>query len=124
MRALVPVLALAMLALGAPAAAQEPRAMAQARAAGTIGERYDGYIGTVAPAPAAVRSAVAAVNIKRRSLYSNLAQRRGVAAQDVGIAAACTLLARVGVGEAYLLPDGQWRRRAAGQSAPRPDYCR
>jgi uncharacterized protein YdbL (DUF1318 family) len=66
---------------------------------------------------------VAAINIKRRALYSDLAARRGVAAQDVGIAAACALLGRIAVGEAYLLAEGQWRRRAAGESAPRPDYC-
>jgi hypothetical protein len=42
----------------------------------------------------------------------------------VGITAGCQLLARVGVGEAYLWAEGGWRRRAAGQSAPVPSYCR
>jgi hypothetical protein len=46
-----------------------------------------------------------------------------VAAQDVGIATACALLARVAVGEAYMLSEGNWRRRAAGEPAPRPAYC-
>ena len=125
MRALLSGLGLMLAALAAaPAATQEPAPLAQARAAGAIGERYDGYIGVAAATSPAVRSAVAAINIKRRSLYSNLAQRRGVAAQDVGITAACTLLARVGVGEAYLLADGQWRRRGSADGPPRPDYCR
>ena len=77
-----------------------------------------------APSSAPVRSQVATINIQRRSLYSNLAASKGVSPQDVGITAGCQLLARVGVGEAYMLGDGAWRRRAAGQAAPVPDYCR
>ena len=65
-----------------------------------------------------------AINIRRRSLYSNLAASKGVAPQDVGITAGCQLLARVEVGQAYMLADGQWRRRLSGQPVPLPDYCR
>ena len=115
------LLILALLA--APAAAQTP-ALDAARASGVIGERYDGYIAVAGPASAAVRSQVASLNIQRRSLYSRLAASKGVSPQDVGIAAGCQLLARVGVGEAYMWTDGAWRRRAAGQGPPVPDYCR
>jgi hypothetical protein len=114
---------LAALFAAAPALAQTP-AVDAARAAGAIGERYDGYVGIASPVPAAVRSQVATINIRRRSLYSNLAARKGVSPADVGITAGCQLLARVGVGEAYLLADGGWRRRGAGQGVPVPDYCR
>jgi hypothetical protein len=106
-----------------PAAAQTP-AVNAARAAGAVGERYDGYIGVAAPVSGAVRSQIASINIQRRSLYSRLAASKGVSPQDVGITAGCQLLARVSVGEAYMLGDGVWRRRAAGQGAPVPDYCR
>jgi hypothetical protein len=109
--------------IAVPAVAQTP-AVDAARAAGVVGERYDGYIGISGAASAAVRSQVATINIRRRSLYSNLAAARGASPQDVGITAGCQLLARVGVGQAYLLADGVWRRRAAGQRAPVPDYCR
>jgi uncharacterized protein YdbL (DUF1318 family) len=109
--------------LAAPAAAQTP-AVNAARAAGQIGERYDGYLGVASATSPAVRSQVATINITRRSLYSNLAARKGVSPQDVGITAGCQLLARVGPGEAYMLADGVWRRRGAGQGAPIPDYCR
>jgi uncharacterized protein YdbL (DUF1318 family) len=108
--------------LAAPAAAQTP-AVDAARANGVIGERYDGYIGVTGSASAAVRSQVASLNIQRRSLYSRLAASKGVSPQDVGITAGCQLLARVAVGESYILADGGWRRRAAGQSAV-PNYCR
>lgn len=109
--------------LGSPATAQTA-AVDAARTAGQVGERYDGYIGVASPVSSAVRSQVASINIKRRSLYSNLAAQRGVSPSDVGIAAGCQLLARVSVGEAYLLADGAWRRRGPGQAVALPDYCR
>ena len=121
MRRLVLLIA-ALLAAG-PALAQTP-AVDAARASGIVGERYDGYMGFAAPGAGAVRSQVATINIRRRALYSNLAASRGVSPQDVGVTAGCQLLARVGVGEAYMSADGVWRRRAPGQRAPVPDYCR
>lgn len=117
------LLPFAALALAAPAVAQTP-AVSAARAAGIVGERYDGYIGVAGSVSAAVRSQVASINIQRRKLYSNLAASRGASPQDVGITAGCQLLARVGVGEIYMWADGKWRRRVAGQPAPVPDYCR
>jgi uncharacterized protein YdbL (DUF1318 family) len=114
----------ALLVASAPAATAQTNAFSAARAAGQVGERYDGYIGVASSVPPVVRSRVAAINIQRRTLYSNLAASRGVTPQDVGITAGCQLLGRVGVGQAYLLADGVWRRRAAGQPAPVPDYCR
>ena len=115
------LLGAALVLLARPAVAQE--AVIAARAAGVVGERYDGYLGAASPLPPRLRSQVSAINIKRRALYSGLAGRRGVAAQDVGIAAGCALLGRVAVGEAYLLAEGTWRRRAPGDPAPRPAYC-
>jgi uncharacterized protein len=116
-------LLLLVLLVAVPAAAQTP-AVDAARAAGIVGERYDGYLGIAGAAAAAVRSQVASINIQRRSLYSRLAASKGVSPQDVGITAGCQLLARVAVGERYMLGDGGWRRRAAGQGVPQPDYCR
>jgi uncharacterized protein YdbL (DUF1318 family) len=109
-------------AVAAPAAAQTP-AVDAARATGTVGERYDGYMGfVVAPSPE-VRRQVAAVNLRRRNLYIELAGRRNVNAAVVGIATACQLLRQLSPGEAYLLADGKWRRWAAGQPAPVPEQC-
>jgi uncharacterized protein YdbL (DUF1318 family) len=114
---------LALGGLAVPTAAQTPLFDA-ARAAGAVGERYDGYIGIATPVSGQVRSQVATLNIRRRSLYSSLASRKGASPQDVGITAGCQLLARVQVGQAYLLSDGVWRRREPGQGAPVPPYCR
>jgi uncharacterized protein YdbL (DUF1318 family) len=115
-------LAVVIAAAAAPAVAQTPLVDA-AREAGQVGERYDGYIGFVGQPSAQLRSQVSAINIRRRALYSNLATSRRAAPHEVGITAGCQLLARVGVGHAYMLADGQWRRRAAGQPVPVPDYC-
>ena len=112
-----------MAAAGVPAAAQTPLVDA-ARAAGQVGERFDGYMGFTVQSSAQLRSQVSAINIRRRALYSNLATSRGAAPHEVGITAGCQLLARVQVGHAYMLADAQWRRRAPGQAAPIPDYCR
>ena len=114
-------LGLALALLAGPATAQE--AVLAARANGTVGERYDGYLGAAGPLSPSLRTQVAAINIKRRSLFSDLAARRGVTSGDVGVAAACALLGRVAVGEVYLLNEGQWRRRGAGEAPPRPPYC-
>ena len=109
------------VASGAPA--QSP-IVDQARAQGLAGERYDGYMGVAGPASPALRSAIGAINIQRRSLYSDLAARKGASPQEVGLAAGCQLLARVAVGQAYLLSDGTWRRRRAGEGSVAPAYCR
>ena len=115
----------ASLSLAAPGAAlaQDPASILAARRAGLIGERYDGYLGIVTATPSdRLRRDVGAINIRRRSLYSNLAARRGVSPQEVGITAACSLLRRLGTGEYYLVGQGGWRRLAPGQSAA-PGYC-
>ena len=117
------LLALASLMAAAPAPAQDSAAIVEARRAGLIGERYDGYLGVVrASIPAELRRQVGAINIRRRSLYSNLAAKRGVSPEEVGITAACSLLRRISVGEYYLPGQGGWRRLTPGRSAV-PSYC-
>ena len=115
-------LALAAL-LASPVAAQSPQ-LAAAIAAGEVGERYDGYMGTTGTPTEQVRRQVAAINLRRRNLYVELAGRRNVTADVVGLTTGCTLLAQLAAGEAYMLNDRVWRRRVAGEPTPLPDYCR
>ena len=117
------LLAVAAAAIAAPAAGQNASAVAAAKQAGMIGERYDGYVGFVASPSAEVRRHAGAVNLRRRNLYIELATRRNVTAQVVGIATACEILPRVRVGEFYMLADGIWRKRMPGQAVPLPSYC-
>ena len=123
MSRLLVLAAAGMMAVAVPSIAQTP-AVDAARQAGQVGERFDGYMGFAASTSAVVGSQVSAINIRRRALYSNLAASRRVAPNEVGIAAGCQLLARVQVGQAYMLADGRWRVRASGQPAPIPQYCR
>ena len=118
------VLALIALFAFAPAVSAQTAAVDAARSAGILGERFDGFMGFAGTPSAAVRSEVAQLNIRRRALYNRFATSRGVSPQEVGITAGCQLLARVAVGQAYMLADGTWHRRAASQPPPVPDYCR
>jgi uncharacterized protein len=123
MRRVVLVFVAAAAVAAGPSSAQTP-AVDAARQAAQVGERFDGYLGHVVTPSPALRNQVSTINIRRRALYSNLARSRGVAPYEVGITAGCQLLARVQVGQAYMLADGQWRRRQPGQPAPIPEYCR
>ena len=115
-------LAASVLVPGAVSAQSYPD-LAAARRAGQVGERYDGYLGYASTPSRQVQRQVGAINIRRRSLYVGLAQRRRVTPEVAGLATGCELLGRVAVGEVYMLQDGVWRRRAPGQSVPRPTYC-
>ena len=115
-------LAASVLVPGAVSAQSYPE-LAAARRAGQVGERYDGYLGYASTPSRQVQRQVGAINIRRRSLYVDLAQRRRVTPEVAGLATGCELLGRVAVGEVYMLQDGVWRRRAPGQSVPRPTYC-
>jgi uncharacterized protein YdbL (DUF1318 family) len=114
--------ALLSLMLPAAASAQDSATIVAAKRAGQIGERYDGYIGYIVTPSAPLRRQVDAVNIRRRSLYSGLAARKGVSPEEVGITAACSLLRRISVGEYYFLLESGWHRYAQGRS-PVPTYC-
>ena len=111
------------MVLAASGSAQETSAVMQARGAGVIGERFDGYVGFVTTPSESLRRQVNGINIRRRALYANLARRKGVSTEEVGITATCTLFARIPVGGYYLTSDRGWLRRGAGQAAPRPAYC-
>ena len=117
------LLGIAMAVSAVPAAGQNASAVAAAKQAGQIGERYDGYVGFVTTPSADVRRHAGAVNLRRRNLYIDLGIRRQVSGQVVGIATACEILTRVRVGEYYMLADGMWRKRNPGQAVPLPSYC-
>jgi uncharacterized protein YdbL (DUF1318 family) len=105
------------------ATAQTYPELAAARRAGQVGERFDGYLGYASTPSRLVQRQVSATNIRRRSLYVGLAQRKRVTPEAAGFATGCELLSMISVGESYMLQDGIWRRRAPGQAVPRPSYC-
>lgn len=111
----------------APASGQaaDP-AIAQARAAGQIGEQTDGYLGFVpgASISADLRGRVNQVNIQRRGVYTRRAEARNVSVEEVAYAVACDVFeSRIGVGERYRTESGQWRTRSASEPAEKGSRC-
>lgn len=104
----------ALLALGGVAIAQENPVVAQARAAGVVGEQLDGYLGFAKAPSSEVKAAVDAINIKRRAIYTDIAAKQGATVQEVATARGCEQLAsRVRQGEAYAI-SGSWAVKGAG----------
>jgi uncharacterized protein YdbL (DUF1318 family) len=100
--------------------------VAQARAAGQVGEQADGYLGYVpgADISAEVRSHVDQINIRRRTLYTNRAAERNVSVNEMAAAVACEVFSsRIGLGERYRDQSGQWRRHTESQPVLMPSFC-
>jgi hypothetical protein len=92
-----------------PAAAQS---LEQAKAAGQVGERIDGYVGVVdANAPSNIRALVDQVNAQRQAKYAEIAAERGTSVQAVAQIAGEKLIERAGKGEWVLGANGQWRQK-------------
>ena len=120
MKILIPLGAAAALGLAGHAIAQESPALAQARAAGIVGEQLDGYLGFAKSASADVKAAVDAINIKRRAIYTDIAARQNATVQEVATARGCEQLAtRVKAGEAYGI-NGRWAVKGAAPIALPP----
>ena len=113
-RTLLGGLALAGMALSAPAVAQRDPAYQAARTAGQLGEKIDGYLGVVGSQPAAVESLANDINIRRRENYAQKAQEQGVTLQEYAITQGCILISRTQPGEKYQAPDGSWQTRGSG----------
>lgn len=116
----------ALLFGATPALAQNDAAIAQARAAGQVGEQADGYLGFVpgASISADLRGRVEQNNIQRRALYTRRAAERSVSVNEMAAAVACEVFeSRIAVGERYRNEGGQWRQRTAGAAVEKPSFC-
>jgi hypothetical protein len=120
------------LALAAPAFGQAGgQTLAQARAAGLIGEQADGYLGFVpgADISAELRGRVNQNNMQRRAAYTRQldqarAEGRVATLEEIAYAVACDVFeTRIAVGEFYRTEAGQWRQRTADQPAERGSRC-
>jgi uncharacterized protein len=116
----------ALLFGAAPALAQNDAAVGQARAAGSVGEQADGYLGFVpgASISADLRGRVEQINIQRRALYTRRAAERSVSVNEMAAAVACEVFERrIAVGERYRNEGGQWRQRTASAAVEKPSFC-
>ncbi len=102
-RFLAPALLVALGTTAAGPAFAQDAVISAAKAAGTVGEQADGYIGIKGTVGADIRAAVDALNIKRRAAYTDLAAKRsGATVADVAAATGC--------------PDAQVARCGGGRS--------
>jgi len=80
-----------------------------AKAAGLIGERPDGYVAAVAANPSPdVAVIVRQINTKRRAAYVEIAAQENVSVEQVGALAAEKIKSQAPDGEYFLSPDGNW----------------
>ena len=122
-----PTIALAIAAsmvfagMSQSASAQRDPAYAQARAAGLVGEKADGYLGIVGAGTADLRRIVNDINIRRRAVYAEKAQAANATLEQYALTAGCLAIARTEPGERYQAPDGSWvtRSSAPPQRDPR-----
>ncbi|USU04614.1 YdbL family protein [Sphingomonadaceae bacterium OTU29MARTA1] len=100
--------AVALAGLSAGAMAQRDPAYAAAREAKQVGEQPDGYLGVVSGG-ASVQAMVRDINIKRKAAYTASAQASGSTVEQFAFTSGCNLVAKVGQGEMYKTPSGQWK---------------
>ena len=104
--------------VGSGALAQRDRdpAYQQAREAGLIGEKTDGYLGFVSSPSPAVKALVDDLNIKRKAKYTEEALVNGATVEEMAFRTGCRLIKeRTAPGEMYQAPDKSWKTRDASQ---------
>ena len=86
--------------------------LADAKAAGWIGEKPDGYIGLVrADAPADVQSLVSEVNALRKAEYERIARQQGAPLDEVEKVGGVTAIEKTQSGHYVMDASGRWRRK-------------
>jgi uncharacterized protein YdbL (DUF1318 family) len=107
--------AAALLLLSTPAfadLASDKAAVDAAKAAGTVGEQADGYLGFVSgSADAAVTAAVNEINAGRRGVYTQTASKSGVTPDAAGQATGAQLIAKVPGGQFFKPLGGAWTKK-------------
>jgi uncharacterized protein YdbL (DUF1318 family) len=99
-----------------PATAQtaaQKSAVDAAKAAGTVGEQGDGYLGFVTPSTdPALAAAVAAINAGREQVYQETAMKTNVSKEAAGQATAQQLFGRLPAGQFFRPLNGNWTRKS------------
>jgi uncharacterized protein YdbL (DUF1318 family) len=104
--------AIALLTVGLGFGPAQAGPLEDAKAAGLVGERIDGYLGLVdSGAPAEVKRLVEQINAQREAKYAEIAGQQGAPAKAVAQIAGEKLINRAGGGEYVMGADGQWRQK-------------
>jgi uncharacterized protein len=112
MMSVVRLAAVVLVALGLWAAPAEAASLDQAKAAGQVGERIDGYVGVVdAGAPGDVKALVEQINAERKAKYAEIAQKQGAPVAAVAQIAGKKLIERAPKGQYIMGTNGQWQKK-------------
>lgn len=103
----LPLAAIALVGLAAPAAAQS---LDDFRRQGIIGERYDGFA-VVRQPNAAAQALVNQVNARRSRIYAERAAQQHVSAAQVGKVYAREIFNRAPAGTWFLGENGHWVKK-------------
>ncbi|BAI72076.1 hypothetical protein AZL_014380 [Azospirillum sp. B510] len=111
-RLLLSALAAGLLAWSTlPRLALAQDALADAKAAGQLGERPDGMVGVVPGAPASAQALAQQVNVQRLARYQEIAKGNGTALDKVQAVAGQQLIDRTPAGQFVMTAAGQWQRK-------------
>jgi uncharacterized protein YdbL (DUF1318 family) len=115
MRSAIATAALALAAavfLAATAPSAWALDLSDAKTAGLVGERPDGYIGAVGPDPTPeTQQLVANINTKRKLEYSRIAKESGTTVEAVAALAGAKLIERTPPGQYVLGVDVRWTKK-------------
>lgn len=107
--------AAALLLLATPAfadLASDKATVDAAKAAGTVGEQADGYLGFVSgSANAAVTAAVTEINAARANVYAETAAKSGVTRDAAGQATGAQLIGNLPGGQYFKPLGGGWTKK-------------
>ncbi|MGI9452205.1 MAG: YdbL family protein [Geminicoccaceae bacterium] len=81
-----------------------------AKAAGLVGERADGYVGAVT-GDAGVQGLIDKINAGRKAKYADIASKRDASVEAVAAIAGKKLIERTPAGQYVMGSDGQWQRK-------------
>ncbi len=85
--------------------------LAQAKAAGLVGEQLNGLLGVVqADAPADVKAMVNSINTQRQAEYQRIAAKNGVSTDEVARLTAQKVIGQAAPGHYVQTPSG-WQKR-------------
>ena len=82
----------------------------QARGAGQVGEKADGYVAALS-STTEVKALVADVNAKRSVEYARISKENGQPVDVVAKLAAQQIITNLKAGESYQGTDGAWKKR-------------
>jgi uncharacterized protein YdbL (DUF1318 family) len=92
--------------------ASDKVAVDAAKAAGTVGEQGDGYLGFVSgSANAAVTQAVNEINAARANVYADTAAKSGTSRDAAGQATAAQLMGKTPAGQFVKPLGGNWQKK-------------